>query len=85
MERERMCISCRQMKDKKSLVRIVKNKEGDIRIDLTGKQNGRGEYICKDNDCFNKLKKQKLLNKAFKQNIDEEIYKQLEEVLFGPR
>ena len=53
MERERMCISCRQMKDKKSLVRIVKNKEGDIRIDLTGKQNGRGAYICKDNDCFN--------------------------------
>ena len=84
-ERLRMCVACREMKDKKNLIRIVKNKEGQISIDLTGKKNGRGAYICKDNDCFNKLKKQKLLNKAFKQNIDEEIYKQLEEVLFGPR
>ncbi len=85
MERERMCIACRQMKDKKMLLRIVKNKENEISIDLTGKQNGRGAYICKDSECLNKLKKQKSLNKAFKMNISEEIYKQIEEVLLGNR
>ncbi len=83
MERERMCIACRQMKDKKSLLRIVKNKENEISIDLTGKQNGRGAYICKDTECLNKLKKQKALNKAFKMNISEDIYRQIEEVLLG--
>ena len=45
MDKERMCIACRQMKDKRQLVRIVKNKEGQISVDLTGKQNGRGAYI----------------------------------------
>lgn len=83
MERERMCIACRQMKDKKSLVRIVKNKDNEIFVDLTGKQNGRGAYVCKDRDCFNKLKKQKLLNKTFKKDIGDEVYQTLEEVLFG--
>ncbi len=83
MERERMCIACRQMKDKKSLLRIVKNKENNIFIDLTGKQNGRGAYVCKDNECLNKLKKQKALNKTFKMNVSEDVYKQIEEVLLG--
>lgn len=83
MDRERMCIACRQMKDKKSLLRIVKNKENEISIDLTGKQNGRGAYVCKDIECLNKLKKQKALSKAFKMNINDDIYKNIEEVLLG--
>ncbi len=83
MERERMCIACRQMKDKKELLRIVKNKDGVISIDLTGKQNGRGAYVCKNTECLNKLKKQKSLNRAFKSNVDEEVYRNIEEVLLG--
>ena len=84
-ERLRMCVACREMKDKKNLIRIVKNKEGQISIDLNGKKNGRGAYICKEQECFNKLKKQKSLNRAFKCNIDEEIIKSLEEEIFGKR
>lgn len=81
MDKERMCISCRQMKNKKELLRIVKNKEGQIFVDATGKQNGRGAYICKDMECLSKLKKQKLLNKAFKCNIDESVYKTVEDFI----
>lgn len=83
MEIMRMCIACRQMKDKRELLRIVKDKENNISIDKTGKKNGRGAYICKDKECLAKLKKQKLLNKAFKTNISEDIYKLIEEEILG--
>lgn len=85
MERLRMCVACRQMKDKRSLIRVVKDKEGNISIDETGKKNGRGAYVCKEPECFAKLKKQKSLNKAFKCNIDDEILGQIEEEVFGKR
>ena len=85
MERLRMCVACRQMKDKHSLIRVVKDKEGNISIDETGKKNGRGAYVCKEPECFAKLKKQKSLNKAFKCNIDDEILSQIEEEVFGKR
>ncbi len=83
MEIMRMCIACRQMKDKREMLRIVKDKENNIFIDKTGKKNGRGAYICRDIDCLSKLKKQKLLNKAFKINIGEEVYKSIEEEILG--
>lgn len=82
-ERLRMCVACREMKDKKNLVRIVKNKEGEIFVDSTGKKNGRGAYICRDKACFEKLKKQKSLNRAFKCNIDENVIIALEEEILG--
>ena len=50
----RMCTGCSEMKPKKELIRVVKNKEGEVSIDLTGKKAGRGAYICKDIECFNK-------------------------------
>ncbi len=80
-EKLRMCLACRNMFDKKELVRIVKNKEGQIFIDETGKQNGRGAYICKNPECLKKMEKQKLLNKAFKTVVDEKLYKNLEEYI----
>jgi len=83
MEITRTCVACRQGKDKRDLLRIVKDKEGNIFIDPTGKKNGRGAYICKDKECFAKLKKQKSLNKSFKCNIPDEIYNALEAEIFG--
>lgn len=74
----RMCIACRQMRDKRQLIRIVKNKEGEIFVDPTGKKGGRGAYICKEKVCLDKLKKQKILNKTFKCEIPETIYQNLE-------
>lgn len=83
MEVIRTCIACRQPKDKKDLVRIVKDKEGNISVDPTGKKNGRGAYVCANRECFEKLKKSKLLNKAFKCNVQQEVYDELEAKIFG--
>ncbi|WP_405345331.1 RNase P modulator RnpM [Ruminococcus sp.] len=70
----RKCIGCNEMKDKRELVRIVRNKEGEISVDLTGKKPGRGAYICKSIDCLNKAQKAKRLERAFSTAIKAEIY-----------
>lgn len=72
----RLCIACLKLKDKKELIRIVKNDEG-ISLDRTGKKNGRGAYICNDIECLKKAIKSKALNKAFKQSVDKDTYDKL--------
>lgn len=85
MERKvpmRTCIACRALKPKRELIRVVKN--GDlVELDVTGKKNGRGAYVCNDGKCIEKLKKQKLLNRAFSCAVDEETYRRIEEDFFG--
>lgn len=78
-EKIRMCVVCRGQSDKKTLLRIVKNKEGQIFVDKTGKANGRGAYVCKNKECFEKLQKQKGLNRAFKCDVPQEVYKMIGE------
>ena len=80
-EKIRMCIVCRGQSDKKTLLRIVKNKDGEIFVDKTGKANGRGAYVCKNRECFEKLKKTKALNRAFKCNVKDEIYERIGEAI----
>ena len=70
----RKCIGCGEMKDKRTLVRIVRNKEGEISVDLVGKKPGRGAYICKSAECLEKAQKSKRLERAFSTQIDPEIY-----------
>lgn len=77
----RTCICCRTAKTKKELLRIVKTEEGFV-LDLSGKLNGRGAYVCNDENCFNRLKKQKALNRAFSENVSEADYKRVEEAFF---
>ncbi len=79
----RKCVGCLQMLPKKSLVRVVKNNENEISIDLVGKANGRGAYICKNIECLNKAKKNGGLQRAFSMKIDDEIYERLENQLNG--
>lgn len=71
---QRKCIVCGKNFDKKDLIRIVKDKSDKIFVDDTFKANGRGYYVCKDTQCRFKLKKDKLLNKAMKKDIPEDIY-----------
>lgn len=52
----RMCLGCNEMKPKKELIRLVKSKDGDISLDLTGKKTGRGAYICRNVECFRKAR-----------------------------
>lgn len=76
----RKCIGCQQMMPKKELVRIVKNDAG-IRIDQTGKADGRGAYICRSGDCLKSAVKSKRLEKVFHCQIPTEIYTELGELL----
>lgn len=75
---QRKCIVCGNLHDKKDLLRIVKNKDLGIVIDETGKLNGRGAYVCKNEACLKDVKKNNKLNRVFKQNVDNEIYEELE-------
>ena len=75
----RQCIVCRQSKPKKELIRIVRTSDNDFSVDKTGKLNGRGSYICNSEECLNNLVKQKVLNKAFKTNVEKEVYEKLKE------
>ena len=77
----RMCFICRQTFDKRELNRLVKTAEGQIFLDKTGKANGRGAYICNSSTCRDKLSKQKILNKAFKCEIPQEVYNKICEEL----
>ncbi len=74
----RMCVGCGEMKEKRSVIRIVKNKENDISIDLTGKAAGRGAYMCRNTECLKKAMKARRLERTFSMQIPEEIYKKLE-------
>ena len=74
----RMCVGCREMKPKNTLIRIVKTPEGDIKTDPTGKLNGRGAYICKASECLKRAQKTGALSRAFGTAIPEEIFTQLE-------
>ena len=80
-EKIRMCIVCRGQSDKKTLLRIVKNKNGEIFVDESGKANGRGAYVCKERECYEKLCKQKALNRAFKCDVPQEVYVKIGECI----
>ena len=75
----RMCTGCMEMKPKKELIRIVKTPEGDVCVDLTGKKSGRGAYVCKSIECFEKSFKAKRLSRNLDISISEEIYDKLKE------
>lgn len=79
----RQCIACREAKDKREMLRIVKNSEGAIFLDFSGKANGRGAYICDKPECVAKLKKGRLIDKTFACRVDESVYTAIEVEYFG--
>lgn len=74
----RMCLGCGEMKPKRELIRVVKSKKGDISLDLTGKKSGRGAYICKSVECFEKARKARKFERSFSCMISEDIYNSME-------
>ena len=75
----RMCVGCREMKEKRSLLRVVKSPEGAISFDRVGKAPGRGAYVCKSKECFERAVKQRQLERALETRIDEAVFSQLME------
>lgn len=80
---QRTCMGCNEKKEKQELIRIVKNKQNEIKIDKTGKMEGRGAYICNEVTCLERLQKTKRLEKIFDMKISEEIYENLRGVILG--
>ena len=78
---QRMCMGCNEKRDKRELIRIVLNKNGEISIDKTGKLEGRGAYICNNINCLEKAIKSKRLEKTFDTKIEEQIYDKLRDVI----
>ena len=74
----RTCIGCNEIKPKRELVRVVKTKEGEISLDLTGRKSGRGAYICRDIECLKKARKARRLEKSFACKIEVEVYNSME-------
>ncbi len=69
-----MCLGCGEMKPKKELIRVVKSPEDEISLDLTGKKSGRGAYICRSSECFQKARKGRHFEKSLSCRIDESVY-----------
>lgn len=76
---ERMCVVCRQMKQKKELLRVVKSKDGTIQYDPTGKMPGRGAYVCALRECFDRLPKTKGFERSLKCFVPEEVFNAVNE------
>lgn len=74
---QRKCVGCNEMKDKKVLLRIVRTPEGNVLLDMTGRANGRGAYVCPQKECITKAVKEKRLEKALEKPISEEVYQKL--------
>lgn len=71
---QRMCVGCQQMKDKSELARVVRNEKNEITVDLTGKMNGRGAYLCRNIECVEKARKSRKLSKAFSAQVRDDVY-----------
>ena len=79
----RKCTGCMEMKDKRELIRVVRDQAGGVSIDRTGKKPGRGAYICPSLECIRKAVKQKGFERSFKQAVPASILEQLEADLSG--
>ena len=77
----RTCVITKEKLPKQELIRVVRTPEGNVVVDTTGKQNGRGAYLKKDIEGFNKAKKSKVLNKILEVEVKEEIFTELEKLV----
>ena len=79
----RKCLASGESVPKKDLLRIVKTPEGEVKVDTTGKLNGKGAYLKKSLEALEIAKKKNLLSRALEVNVDEEVYKEIEKVING--
>ena len=73
----RMCVGCREMKEKRELIRVVRTPEGEVALDATGKRSGRGAYVCRQADCLKRSIKQKQLERQLEITLTPEIIEAL--------
>ena len=79
---ERKCAGCQQKFPKRELIRVVRTPEGTVEMDNHGKKNGRGVYLCKNSDCFKKVRKGDKLSKSLEVKVTEELYDSIEKIIY---
>lgn len=75
----RQCVGCREMKEKRELIRVVKSPAGEVSLDFKGKKPGRGAYLCANPECLKRARKSRALERAFSLPLPPEVYAALEE------
>ena len=80
---QRQCMGCRERKEKRALIRVVRCTDGEVRLDFSGKLNGRGAYLCPDPMCLQKAQKAKSLERSLEVPIPEEVYARLAKEMEG--
>lgn len=78
---DRQCVGCRELKPKRELVRIVRDQEGKVELDDTGKKAGRGAYICPSLECLQKARQNRGLERSFKATVSPQIYDEIARLL----
>ena len=74
----RQCLGCREMKEKRALIRVVKSPEGAVSLDFKGKLPGRGAYVCPNGECLKRARKSRALERAFSSSMPDEVWEGLE-------
>ena len=80
---QRQCMGCRERKPKRDMIRVVRGTDGVVSLDFGGKKNGRGAYICRNVDCFKKIRKSRALERMLEVAIPEETYEAIASLLDG--
>jgi len=74
---QRQCMGCRERKNKRDMIRVVRTTEGTVALDFGGKMNGRGAYVCPDPQCLQKARKTRSLERCLEVEIPQEVYDRL--------
>ena len=82
---ERQCMGCRERKNKRELIRVVRSPEGNVSLDFGGKMNGRGAYLCPDPECLKRAIRSKALDRSLEVTIPEDVYARLEKEMEAQR
>ncbi|MBQ6851548.1 MAG: YlxR family protein [Oscillospiraceae bacterium] len=80
---QRQCMGCRERKAKRELIRVVRCTDGEVRLDFSGKLNGRGAYICPQPECLRAAQKAKALERSLEVPIPDEVYARLSKEMEG--
>ena len=80
---QRQCMGCRERRDKREMLRVVRCTDGSVKLDFSGKLNGRGAYVCPDPECLRKAQKAKALDRSLEVAIPDEVYAQLTREMEG--
>ena len=75
---QRQCMGCRERREKRAMIRVVRTPEGEVTLDFSGKKNGRGAYLCPNPDCLKKAIRSKSLDRSLEVTIPQEVYDRLE-------